>query len=230
MSDRLPLRWIPASEAADRLGIDPSRIRALASSGQVRAEKVANRWLLDVGDVERRIAHGPQVGRPMEPRRAWALLFLLSGNDAPWVSGIERSKLRAVLRDRTFNDLVPRLRRRADVRYFVAGDRAKEEIRGASDFVRSGVSAAEHHRVGLRSSSVVDGYLPRDFAERVVYRHALRGVEEGAADMILRVANYWPFDQQRFAPAAAVAADLLESSDERAVRAGRELSKRLGVA
>jgi hypothetical protein len=229
MNDRLPIRRIPAAEAADRLGIDRSRIRALASSGQLRAEKVANRWWLDVGDVERRVAHGPEVGRPVEPRRAWALLFLLSGEDAPWVSGVERSKLRAVARDRSINELLPRLRRRAEVRYLAAGDRARLEIGSAPDFVRSGVSAAEHHGVSLRSSRVLDGYIRRDSAKRLIYRHALRDVEEGAADAILRVVDYWPFKHQKFAPAAAVAADLVDSLDERAVRAGRELSRRLAI-
>ena len=229
MDDRHPLRRIPAAEAADRLGIDRSRIRALANAGQLRAEKVANRWWLDEGDIERRLAHGPEVGRPVEPRRAWALLFLLSGEDAPWVSGVERSKLRAVARDRALDELMPRLRRRAKVRYFAAGDRAKHDTGAAPDFVRSGVSAAEHYGVSLRSSRVIDGYLPSDSAERLIYRHALRDVEERAADTILRVAGYWPFHGQKFAPAAAVAADLVDALDERAVRAGRELAERLTV-
>src|SRR5438128_5132229 len=101
MEQRSSFRRIPASRAADRLGVDRSRVRALVNAGQLRAEKVANRWLLDESDVERRIARRPQVGRRFEPRRAWALLFLLSGQAAPWVSGNERSKLRAIARERT---------------------------------------------------------------------------------------------------------------------------------
>jgi len=83
--------------------------------------------------------------------------------------------------------------------------------------------------VSLRSSGLIDGYLRRDSAKRLVYRHALRDAEEGAADAILRVADYWPFERQKFAPAAAVAADLVDSLDERAVRGGRELSRRLAI-
>jgi hypothetical protein len=134
-----------------------------------------------------------------------------------------------VARDRSINELLPRLRRRAEVRYLAAGDRARLEIGSAPDFVRSGVSAAEHHGVSLRSSRVIDGYVRRDSAERWIYRHALRDVEEGAADAILRVVDYWPFKHQKFAPAAAVAADLVDSLDERAVRGGRELSRRLAI-
>lgn len=224
-----PARGIPAADAAARLGVSRSRIRALASSGELPAEKLANRWLLDAGALDRRIASNPSGGRPFEPRKAWALLFLLSAQDAPWLSVIERSKLRAVVRDRKFEDFRPRLRRRAEARYFVGGDRARNDLARAADFVRSGVSAAEHYSLSLRSSRVFDGYLPRRSGERIIYRNALREVDERDADVVLRLADFWPLDGRKVAPAAAVAADLLDSLDERTVRAGRDFARRLSV-
>jgi len=220
---------VPAADAAARLGINQSRIRALASSGQLPAEKLANRWLVDAGALDRRIANNPSGGRPFEPRKAWALLFLLSGEDAPWLSVVERSKLRAIVRDRKFEDFRSRLRRRAEARFFAGGDRAKDDLIRVADFVRSGVSAAEHYSLSLRSSRVIDGYLPRRSGERAIYRSALREVDERAADVVLRLADFWPLDGQAIAPAAAVAADLLDSTDERTARAGREMARRLSA-
>lgn len=205
-------------------------MRALAKSGQLRAEKLANRWLVDAGALERRIAHGSPDGRPFGPRKAWALLLLLSGEDAPWLSVVERSKLRAIVRVRKFEDLRTRLRRRAEVRYFAGTERATEELARSPELVRSGVSAAERHSVSLRSSRVIDGYLPRSSAERVIYRHALREVGEHGAEIVLRLADFWALDGRDVAPAAAVAVDLLDSLDERTVRAGRDLTRRLNAS
>lgn len=230
MPDRARSNAVSAADAAARLGISQSRVRTLASSGQLPAEKLANRWLLDAGALDRRIAVNPSGGRPFEPRKAWALLFLLSREDPPWLSIVERSKLRAIVRDRKFEDFRPRLRRRAEARYFASGERARDDLVRAPDFVRSGVSAAEHYVLSLRSSRVVDGYLPRRSAERLIYRRALREVDERGADIVLRLADFWPLNGRDIAPAAAVAADLLDSLDERTARAGRELARRLAVA
>lgn len=202
-------------------------MRALAKSGQLPAEKLANRWFIDAGALERRIANSPRSGRPFEPRKAWALLLLFSGEDAPWLSISDRSKLRAIVRDREFEDVRPRLRGRAEVRYFAGGERARDDLVKSPDLVRSGISAAEHYSVSLRSSRVIDGYLPRRSAERAIYRHALREVEERGADIVLRLADFWPLNGRAVAPVAAVAADLLDSLDERTARAGRQIARRL---
>lgn len=226
MQDHRRPQRISVADASVRIGLDPSRVRALAKSGQLPAEKLANRWLIDAGALDRRIGKQPKSGRPFEPRRAWALLFLFSGEDAPWLSVVERSKLRAIVRDRQFEDVRPRLGRRAEARFFAGGERARNDIVRAPDFVRSGISAAEHYRVSLRSSRILDGYLPRQRGERLIYRHALREVDESAAEIILRLADFWP-DHWGFASIAAVAADLQDSPDERTARAGRELALKL---
>jgi hypothetical protein len=223
-------RRISLVEAASRLGLDPSRVRALASSGKLPAEKLANRWLIDVNAIEQRLARSPHDGRPFEPRRAWALLFLFSGEDAPWLSNMERSKLRAIVRDRDFDEVRPRLRRRAEVRFFVGGERARADLVRAPDFARSGISASEHYSLSLRSSRVIDGYVPRHSGERAIYRHALREVDEREADIVLRLADFWPLEGRKVAPVAAVAADLLDSLDQRSARAGRELARMLRPA
>ena len=227
MQDQHRSQRISVADAAARIGLDPSRVRALAKSGQLPAEKIANRWLIDAGSLDRRIGRSQVGGRPFEPRKAWALLFLFSSEDAAWLSIVDRSKLRAVVRDREFESVSPRLGRRAEVRFFAGGERARNDIVRASDFVRSGLSAAEHYGASLRSGIVVDGYLPRRSADRLIYRHALREVDEREAEIVLRLADFWPLGGRNVAPKAAVVADLLDSHDERTARAGRELGRRL---
>ncbi|MBI3521768.1 MAG: helix-turn-helix domain-containing protein [Chloroflexi bacterium] len=227
MSQQARSNPVPAAHAAARLGVNASRVRALASSGQLPAVKVANRWLLDTGALDRRIANAPSSGRPFDPRKAWALLFLMSGEDAPWLSAVERSRARAIVRDREFEDVRRRLRRRAEVRYFAAGDRGRRAVANADGFVRSGVSAAEDYSVSLRSSRIIDGYLPRASAKRLIFRYAFQEVDERGADVVLRAADFWPLAGRNVAPVAAIAADLLDSLDERTVRAGRALADRL---
>lgn len=229
LKDRQSQR-ISLVEAAARLALDPSRVRALVRSGQLPAEKLANRWLIDPNALDRRLANRPQDGRPFEPRRAWALLFLFSGEDAPWLAMIERSKLRAIVRDRDFDDVRPRLRRRADIRFFAGAERAKSDVMRAPDLVLSGVSAAEHYSLSLRSNRIIDGYLPRGSAERAIYRNALREVDEREANIVLRLADYFPLEHREVAPIAAVAADLLDSVDQRSARAGRELARKVRSA
>lgn len=83
------------------------------------------------------------------------------------------------------------------------------------------------HEHGLHgheyAPGVVEGYLPKDEAERLAYLFALREVEELRANLILHATAHWPFDDRRVAPRAVVAADLALSMSERTRRAGERL-------
>src|SRR5882672_1764924 len=72
-------RLLAVSDAASKLGLNESRIRALISAGELDAEKVGGRWLVDPGAVSLRKRDSPGPGRPLSARNAWALLFLASG-------------------------------------------------------------------------------------------------------------------------------------------------------
>jgi hypothetical protein len=80
------------------------------------------------------------------------------------------------------------------------------------------------------SPRVADGYLPSRDLKAFVYRHALRRVDEREADLVLReVQGSWPFASRRVAPKAVVAADLADSLDARARRAGATFLRRLKI-
>lgn len=215
---------VPASEAARRLGVNDSRVRQLVQAGDLPARKVANRWLIDAGALERRGLRRAVSGRQLEPKNAWGLLFLASDEPAPWLASDVRSRLRRRVREGALRRDSGRLDRRARVHYFIGGARARAQLRRDPQFVRSGVSATADHGASLRAPHVLEGYLPDDKLKAFAYRSALRPADEREADLILRgVSGFWPFSKHRLAPKAVVAVDLLASLDERTRRAGEEL-------
>lgn len=223
-----PQSEVPASEAARRLGVHDSRIRRLVASGELSARKVANRWLIDAGALERRASFRRDDGRPLEPANAWGVLFLASGEPAPWLPSDARSRLRRRLREGSLRRDLLRLRKRARAGYFVGGARARSEVSRNPRFVRSGISAAATYGARVRSPRILEGYLPAAELRRLAYRLALRPVDEREADLILHgVSELWPFDDRKLAPVAVVAADLLGSLDQRTRRAGQELLTRI---
>lgn len=72
---------ISVREAADRLGLDESRVRRLLRSGQLAGRAVGGRWLVRDDDVSRLRQQSNPSGRPMAPARAWALLRMLDSGD-----------------------------------------------------------------------------------------------------------------------------------------------------
>jgi hypothetical protein len=219
---------LPASEAALRLRINGSRVRQLIEAGELSARKVANRWLVDAGDVERRSAFRRERGRPLEPENVWGLLFLASGNPAPWLASDVRSRLRRRLRERSLQADHARFGRRARAHYLAGDARARGEVARQPDFVRSGVSAGGEYGAKIRSPGVVEGYLPEGQLKRINYRLALRPVDEREANLILHgVPAFWPFHGFKVAPRAVVAADLFDSLDDRTRRAGERMFREL---
>src|SRR3712207_2990243 len=63
-------------EAADRLGVNQRRVRAMIKSGQLEARKVGGRWLLDPAAVDARQDLVVADGRPLSTQNAWATLWL----------------------------------------------------------------------------------------------------------------------------------------------------------
>lgn len=219
--------WIGAAEVAKHLRVNEARVRALIQRGVLPGRKVANRWLVPLHALQSSAVAARVAGRPFSPKNAWGLLFLASGKPAEWLSPVDRARLKARLESPKF-PLPSRFRRRASVNYLRGDERALRKIVADDKFVRSGVSAAEAHRVDLVAPSVVEGYLPKARLAKMSYEHALRAVAEDSANLIVRaVDDSWPFKSERVAPEAVVAIDLLDSVDQRSRRAGSELLKRV---
>jgi hypothetical protein len=214
-------------EAAKRLGLAESRVRALAQQGRLPAQRVAGRWLLDAnllidfGRAERK------RGRPYDASRALGLLFLLSGEDAPWLSSYDAWRLRHRARRADIRKLLPRLAKRAAVRHFQAPNAVLEKVASDPAFIRSGVSAASDYDADISAPHVVEGYYPKLRADQLAYRYALEAVPEARANLIIHGLDQPVAVKRDVMPLAVVAADLIESRDSRTRRAGEKLLLRL---
>jgi hypothetical protein len=218
---------VSSAEAARRLGLSSRRVRALAANGRVPAQKVANRWFVDVdrlSEVRGRVA---AKGRPFSDRHSLGLLFLASGEDPQWLSAYEKWRLRRYALPR-LQALLPRLGRRASVHFVQAPESLVRRLAKDANFVRSGVSAAEHYGADIAGRAVLDGYYAeRDFRS-MVYRYALRPAPEAASNLVVRgIEAVEAIAGRRYMPRGVVAADLADSADARTRRAGMRLLRAL---
>jgi len=218
---------LTVSETAKRLGVSPRRVRALASSKKLGGEASRRLLLLDPAGVERLARTERPAHRTLEPANAWALLALASGDPslAPGLDAVSpsaRSRLRARLRDAALPDLVPLLRKRAEVRWLHADDADLEAIMAVSGGLATGVSVADAYRFDIAAPGTVEFYAPSRLASQLTRKYALE--PSSRANVVLHVVSTpWPFAPGTVrAPALLAAVDLADSSDQRTARAGRE--------
>jgi len=220
--------YVSVAEAARGLRLGDRRIRALIRAGALAAQNVGGRWLVSRADVEQRARRRGRPGRPLGQRNAWALVARLSGAEWPELSPWDRSRLKQRVANRSLLSLADELHDRAELHLFRSDERVLERLRDDSAVVLSGVNAAAEYGLDIRAPGVVEAYVDRDRLDDLVYRYALRPAAVADANVLLRVVDEAvPRARQGVAPVAAVALDLLESSDDRSRRAGRELARRL---
>jgi excisionase family DNA binding protein len=220
-------------EAAEELSLHPSRVRALVAAGALPGIKIGNRWAVDRVAVARRLQGDHGAGRPFEPRNAWAVLFLASGDQPDWLGSKELWRLRRALRLEGLNALIPRLERRAKRSAFRAHPGELSHLLGDPALARSGISAAGSYALDLVSGAEADGYIRESRLSKFRRAHALEPAGIGVGNVLLRVVpdSAWHLDpHEGAAPPAAVAVDLLGAADARSQRAGRQLLKRLASA
>lgn len=224
---------IGVKEAAERLGIDPSRVRQLLRAGELPGRQVGRAWLVAAEDVARLESQQRLGGRPLGARRAWGLLDLLAGGSAPWLSSVARSQVRAsveklegaeadrwraVLRGRSeilpcqaHPSALPRLLRHESVH--PAGENLAVE-RGF-DLVVAG------RDLDMRADPVVNQvYVKPDQWLALARALAIREAPSQANLLVRLPKSVWPFEGRDAVPDSVLAADLLESAEPRAVRAG----------
>lgn len=209
-------------EAAERLGVSPAAVRLRIAGGELGAVKLGRDWRVDEREVLRLARRGDGAGRPLSPAMAWAVLLLASGDEpaADRLAGAPRYRARAGrwLREHPLADHADRLRERARREVFAAHPSELRALRDRSDFLLTGLSAAD--AVGLLGeASAVESYAPAGRREAVVAEHALIA---GPGAVTVR----WVLDEVwaeldaggGVAPRAAVLIDLMESDDPRARR------------
>jgi excisionase family DNA binding protein len=230
---------ITVEDAAKRLGISKKRVYGLTAAGALSPHPIgANRYLLDSAEVEARRAQGVVTGRPLDQLSAWAVLWLGLGRDdhdlgpgAAYLARNTRWRVRQRLGNGPVSEslaaLAPRLRNRARSVQLRAHPSDLRRLVAEPSLVRTGVSAAPDVGADLVAADEVEGYVSVDDMARLREKFFLE--ESRKPNVLLRVLQPpWPFPPDtRVAPATAVALDLLDSTDERTRRAGRELLRSL---
>jgi excisionase family DNA binding protein len=227
---------IAVRDAAERLGVSEPRVRQLLASGDLAGRRLGRAWLVSAESVARMRERGVRLpGRPLGPRRAWALLDLLAGGDAAWLASPARSQLRARLRG--LADAPPgqwrgALRGRSEVLSCRVHPAATPRLVGHEGVLPAGLAVlagrsfdlviAEH----VIDQAYVDPALWPALSSSLAIRPAGPDHPEMAPNLTIflpRIA--WPFQGRGELPDAVLAADLLDSVEPRAVRAG---AQRLG--
>lgn len=221
-----------AREAAERLNVNQSRVRALVASGILDARRVGSQWLIDTDSVERQAAFtsAGATGRPMSRGVAWAASALADGGQARWISASDRTRLRGRL-DGTTNVVVVQkwLRSRAETitRYRV-GERDIVDLLRSDGVVATGVSAAGAYGLGLSTGGSADAYVADDLAERLERDFVL--IRSSTGNLTLRIApNDLHLRSARttgdglFAPRLIAGVDLADDRDPRTTSAGQSM-------
>lgn len=221
---------VSVSDAARELGVHPSRVRALISSGAIAGEKIGGVWAVDAASLAQRERERGPAGRPFAARNAWLILLAASGEELPrGVSAGERWRVRQALAVYGLEGLLPRLRGRGDAASYWALPGELRALRESGEIVLGGASAGGAHELNLVGSDMLDAYVPASRVESLVREHALERMPGPDANVILRAVpdDAWLLAGRRVAPLAVVAADLRAYPDPRAQRAGAEVIARL---
>ncbi|WP_208322845.1 helix-turn-helix domain-containing protein [Mumia sp. ZJ1417] len=226
---------IVVSEAAERLGVGPSRVRQLLNAGDLQGRRAGRDWLVSADDVARLQGQRRRPGRPLGPLRAWGLLDLLEGGAAPWLSYSARSQVRSSmsrLRDVGADHWRSMLRGRSRVVRVVAHPAAIPRLLARPEVHAAGAVEAVRRGFDLVAleSQRDEVYVPSEEWPALKKSLTLRDAGPGEeASLVVRMPErVWPFDSPGGVSDAALAADLLEAAEPRAVSAGdRRLSELL---
>lgn len=224
--------WVQVGEAAERLGVHPSRVRLLAREGRLNARRLGRIWLIDEVELLREAGRPRRAGRPWLPQVAWASLLLLDGEpDAlhHLPARARRELLRRVARAGSLGALAPRLSARAQVRRCRAHPSVVGRLPAGGAVSGLPAAASQRSQLSVRQDEAADIYVPAAVAERLEGRYELEPAHGGDANVVLRVVpdDAWMLEGRERAPLAAVALDLAEHDDARTREAARRLAARV---
>jgi hypothetical protein len=214
---------VSVADAAERLGLDESRVRQLLRSGELAGQHLGRVWLVDADGVARRAGRGAGSARPMAPARAWGLLDLLDGRAASWLTSQARSQVRALMRglpDATPDRWRAALRARSTVHVVRAHPGVLSRILADPHIVVAGVDRAVRAGLDLVAISAVPEVYVREVDWPTLVEDYALLPRAGEPNLVVRIPRtVWPFEGAEAGP-ATFAADLVEADEPRARSAG----------
>lgn len=204
-------------EAAQRLAVSERRITALRKNGDLTAYMDGHGGtLITMESVLRYQRWAGRGGRPYSAHMAFAALYLISGEAAPWITRQERYRLNGYLRAITADDIARLTRRRARTHGYWCPEVKLPQVRAC---IRASAATGDlADRFQLTRITTVEGYLPETAVDDVIGRYRLRR-NTGQVNVRLHEARFLP-EGRGAMPQGVCAADLSESNDPRERRAG----------
>ena len=212
--------------------MDRSRVLRWLRSGHLAGRRLGREWLVDEAAVAVLAGQTRRPGRPMSPVRAWGLIDILDGGDAPWLTPVARSQVRALIRELAASAPdAPRwrslMRGRSEVTRASAHPAALARIRThMSDLATdagppypAGPALAALAGIDLVAIDAIPHvYVPYDQWQALRSRWHLSAATDVEPGLVVHVpAGVWPFKRLRRVGDAAVSADLLDEAEPRAV-------------
>jgi excisionase family DNA binding protein len=216
---------VPVREAAERLELNPGRVRRLVSQGLLEGRKVGGRWLVDEAAISERLDANARAGRPLSPRSAWGLLWAADGRPLPWLAPRERSRARQRARSWPLDEWSWACRHRAVVNKFRAHPSMLPPLLDDPRLVRGGASVRQLS-VDLVAVGDAELYVRGSDVPSVIDEYSLIPSQRPNVAMRVPPADLWLFDNEE-APWPVVVVDLLDARGDRSVRAANDLAKRM---
>lgn len=221
---------ISVADAAARLGLSEPRVRQLLQSGDLTGRKLGRSWLVSAEAVGQLRERERLPGRPLGPQRAWGLLSLLAGTRAPWLSPSARSQLEAGksrLADASPARWQAALRGRCDVLYCQIHPAGIARLLSHDGVLPAGLAVVAERPFDLVlppreiDQVYVDPEAWPAIGRALAVRKAGPGNPDVTSNLLVHLPKVpWPFGDRTELPDSVLAADLLDSSEPRAVRAG----------
>lgn len=220
---------LTVKEAAARLGVGPNDVRRLIETGSLPGVKVGQQWLIPTDAVERRREMAPRRGRRLSPARAWGLLFMADGRDAPWLTPDARWRIRRRLATHPLATERDRLIDRGHAIPYRVHPSMLERMRADPRLMLTGVSAASALRLGLvGGTDEVDAYADHTLLDDIVERYRMRPSADPNVTLRASPEIGWEWPPASIAPRPAVALDLLDHAEPRVRQVGGELLDQIG--
>ena len=213
---------ITTAQAAERLGVSAHEVRRLIATGELSALPLGRLLLVEEESLLRRAQQVVRRGRPLASRTAWAALFEISGERAEWLDRSSRSRLRFWLRRTDPETIAAACRNRADRRLLRVLPIYQQELLASSGVLHGGITADVGADILARSDDVQEIYCSSERLQTLESEYGL--ISTSSPNLIVRVPTFeWSIVARQQMPVGVVAVDLLESTDVRTRRAGREL-------
>lgn len=209
-------------EVAAVLNVDQSYVRKMLRSGDLRGRHIGHFWLVPAESVSELEARRVGAGRPLAPRRAWALLEMLDGGKAAGLSSVARSQVRAHIRRLHGSDARTwraALRGREDRRPISGHRAAIARLSDTEGVWPTGLDVAASMSNLLVVKAVPEFYISGAHWERLADELRLN-LLASKADAYVRIPRgLWPYGSE--GPGrTALAASLLDNGDARSAHSG----------